>query len=95
MKAEQYRPNFFSGFEKKENYFSNTKELLNIEWIKDFSNHNNFHTFSLNRDKTMNNHTLMAEYDNGCKWYVVAFIKEKNIKDLNDLIEWKPKKKKK
>ena len=93
MKAEQYRPSLFTGFEKKENYFSNTKELLSIEWVNDFSKYSNFYRFSLSRDKTGNNHTLMAEYDNGCKWYVVAFIKEKNIKILNDLIEWKPKKK--
>lgn len=97
MIAEQHRPNFFSGFEQEKNTFSNTKELLNIEWIKNFTKHNNFYRFSLDRDYSkLSNiplHLLMAEYNDGFEWWVVAYIRDKNISALNDLPNWKPKEK--
>ena len=69
MKAEQYRPNFFSGFERKQNHFNNTYELLKIEWVKNFSDNKKFHQFSISRDTSKildkPQHTLMAEYENG------------------------------
>ncbi len=95
MIAEQYRPNFFSGFQQEENHFSNTKELLNIEWVKNFSNDNEFHRFSLSRDKDKYGgkpqHTLMAEINNGFEWWVVAMIRDEDISGIDDLPEWKAK----
>ena len=95
MIAEQHIPNFFSGFERKQNYFENTEQLLNIDWIKNFTKHNNFYRFSIERDENkMPNeslHTLMAEYKKGFEWYVVAFIQDDDISGIDDLPEWKPK----
>ena len=95
MKVEQYRPNFFSGFYQEKNYFSNTEELLNIEWIKEFANDNEFYRFSLSRDKNkyggIYQHTLMSEKRNGFKWVVVAFIRDEDISGINDIPEWQEK----
>ena len=92
MKAEQYRPNFFSGFEQSKNDFNTTEELLNIEWVKSFKEDPNFHQFSITRDESgildKPQHTLMAEYENGFKWWVVAFIRDKDISGIKDLPEW-------
>jgi hypothetical protein len=95
MKAEQYRPNFFSGFEQEQNNFDNTQKLLNIEWVKSFSNHDNFHRFSLSRDENKYGgkpqHSLMAEYNNGFEWWVVAMIRDENISGIDDIPEWEAK----
>lgn len=95
MIAEQYRPIFFSGFEKKKAHFSNTEELLDIEWVKEFSDDDEFYRFSLSRDKCKHGrkpqHTLMVERKNGFQWYVVAMIRDEDISGLNDLPEFEPK----
>lgn len=92
MKAEQYRPSYFSGFEQEQNHFDNTEQLLNIEWIKKFACRNNFHKFSLSRDSDKYDgkpqHTLMAEYNNGFEWWVVAFIGDEDISGISDMPEW-------
>lgn len=95
MKAERYRPAFFEGFEDEENTFENTEQLLNIPWIKSFSNNPNFHRFSIGRDKNPHyttyfkpQHNLMAEYKDGAEWWVVAFIRDKDISGIDDLPEW-------
>lgn len=95
MKAEQYRPNFFSGFEQSQNHFNTTDELLNIDWVKNFKENPNFHRFSISRDESKildkPQHTLMAEYKNGFGWWGVAFIRDEDISGINDLPEWKAK----
>ena len=95
MKAEKYTPTYFSGDEQKQDFFNNSEQLLNIEWIKSFKEHDNFHRFSLIRDKSDSpKHTLMAEYDKGFSWWVVAYIKDKDISGIDDLPEWEAKYKK-
>lgn len=97
MIAEEYKPSFFSGFQKKKNHFSNTEELLNIEWVKNFANDNEFHRFSLSRDRDNTKygrkpqHTLMAEIKNGFEWWVVAMIRDEDISGIDDLPEWEAK----
>ena len=93
MEAEQYRPNFFSGFEQEKNHFNNSNELLNIDWIKNFAKNDNFHRFSIKRDKHAGKpqHVLVAEYDNGFRWWVVALIRDKDISRIDDVPEWEAK----
>jgi len=98
MKVEQHIPNFCDEFKLAQSYFTNTKELLNIKWIKSFASDKNFYRFSIHRDVSemldksdKPQHTLMAEYENGLTWWVIAFIRNKNISGINDLPEWKPK----
>jgi len=95
MTAEQYRPNYFSGFHQEETHFSNTEELLNIDWVKNFADDNEFYRFSLSRDKDKYGgkpqHTLMAERKNGFEWWVVAMIRDEDISGIDDLPEWEAK----
>lgn len=64
--------------------FSTVKELLEIPFVKSFSD-GDFHKFSIADDES--DPLLIAEYNEGRKWYVVGHID--NISNL-DLSEWKP-----
>lgn len=93
MKVEQYMPSFFSGFEKKQTHFENSQQLLDIDWVKNFSKNAKFHRFSISRYHYDggSNHTLMAEYKNGFEWCVVAIIKDQDISEIDDIPEWETK----
>lgn len=68
MKIKQYRPNYYSGFDNEEADFNSVDELLNISWVKNFSNDRSFYRYSVSDD------TLMAECNNGYDWYVVGIL---------------------
>lgn len=99
MKAERYLPNYFSGFKPERNQFDNSKELFGIDWISDFKETDGFHRFSIGRDaeyvehNKQPQHVLMAEYKDGYEWWVVAFIRDKDISGIDDIPNWKPKNK--
>ncbi len=69
MKAIQYRPTFYSGFTNKEVEFDTVEELLNIDFVKSWSEDKGFCRYSLSGDH------LMAEFNNGKNWWVVCFIR--------------------
>lgn len=95
MLAIQNIPNYVDGVAPKKSNFSNTEELLNIEWINFFSIYNNFYRFSISRDKggcgDKLQHILMAEFNNGSKWHAVAFIEDNDISGIDDMPEWEAK----
>ena len=97
-KITQYRPGFFSGFKNSIVEFETTEELLNIDFVKKFSkfpngeNDKKFYRYSINEVNGHNQKFLMAEYDNGYKWWVIGLINESAKVDLP---EWKPKDKNK
>lgn len=79
-KIKQYRPNYFSGYENQIESFNSFEQLLNIDFVKKFSNHNNFYRYSLALGESYeDNNTLMAEYENGSVWWVVGFIDKKTL----------------
>ena len=86
---KQYKPAFFTGFKKAEVQFETKEELLNIDWVKNFSDPiygmNHFHQFSVS------NGILMAEYDNGGHWHVVGFITDSEV--INEFPVWEAKSK--
>lgn len=89
MKAKRYRPDFFEGWEDEVICFNTLEELINTSWVTSFSNHPNFYRFSISRKYAPSKSIyLMAEYDNGRKWYVVAIISEYDLELLKDLPEW-------
>ena len=89
MKALRYRPSFFTGWEDEIVYFNTLEELINTSWVISFSNHPNFYRFSIDRKYApSSNINLMAEYDNGRNWYVVAIISEYDLELLKGLPEW-------
>lgn len=98
MKVEQYRPTYFYGFEDEHIDVKSFDELMDIEWIKNWSKDKDFHQYSIsidrdwkkhNRDKPQ--HTLMCELKNGTEWWVIAIVREENIGIIIDnLREWNP-----
>jgi chloramphenicol O-acetyltransferase len=83
---KQYRPAYFSGYENKTNSFNSLDELLNIDWVKSFSEYKDFFRFSIEiADEREKNHTLLGEYKNGQSWYVIGFIPKENSIVSNEL----------
>ena len=84
-KIRRHIPNFVDIDEEPETVeFSTTKELLEIPFVKSFSD-SDFYKFSIadHPDDPL----LIEEYDEGRKWYVVGHIDD--ISNL-DLSEWEP-----
>ena len=89
-KITQYYPTFYTGFEPKTVEFNTQEELLNIDWVKSWSKEKNFYRYSIIlNDEPDGRSTLMAEYDNGEKWYVMAFIDDASNLTLPEWSEQK------
>jgi chloramphenicol O-acetyltransferase len=83
---KQYRPAYVSGYENQSNKFNSLNELLNIDWVKYFTEHSDFYKFSISiAEQYQKNHALMAEYKNGESWYVIGFIDKDTCKLLDEL----------
>ena len=93
--AHQYRPAYFSGVENLDVPFDTIDELLAIPFVANFAKNPTFYRFSvLNEDGGWNGWngrayppktTLMAEFEDGKVWRVVAFCDERV-----NLPEWHP-----
>lgn len=81
MKIIQHFPSYCDGFEPEQAEFNSTEELLNIEWVKSFSEHKDFYRYSVSDG----NH-LMAEYEQGYKWWVIG-----RLSPTTDLPKWEAK----
>lgn len=98
MRVEEYIPPMISGFEPKVCHFDTLDQLLEeIDWIKEKANRLNtkdiFYQFSLIRDtgnKIRKQHMLMAEYNGGKDYWVIGFIRDYDIRILEDLPEFNP-----
>jgi hypothetical protein len=87
---KQHIPNFVSGFDPVTTEFETLDELLSLDFVKRFNDgDNSFYRFSVN-DYSTRVH-LMAEYDEGRKWWVVGYIYG-IAKDDIGLPQWKPNK---
>jgi hypothetical protein len=75
-KITQYRPGCFEGFDTKINDFETLEELLNIPWVKRWSEDESFHCLAKGGEK------LMAVLENGKKWWVVGMIENPDDIDL-------------
>jgi len=93
MEITQYFPNFVSGFEPEIVKFDDAEELKEIEFVKRWSDDDEFLKYSISEDDFYHSYGychLMAELDNGKKWFVVGKI----TGDVNklDLPKWEMKK---
>lgn len=74
--VRQYRPAFFEGFQDAETDVESAAQLLALDWIQNFTTGEgeHFYRFSISHPYSdyPQYHNLMAEYDNGRKWLVVA-----------------------
>jgi hypothetical protein len=80
MKIIQYRPNYYSGYENKEVEFSTLEELLNISWVKSFSDDEYFYRYSCSDGY------LMAECNKGYDWHVIGSL---SCPSISGLPKWK------
>lgn len=71
--VRQYRPAYFSGFEKEEHEVAVPSAIREIEFIKNFQEMPDFHRFSV-AENGPTQCLLVAEYEEGFKWYVVAVM---------------------
>lgn len=88
MKIKKHIPGFVEGGTPIEKTFTTETELLNMEFVKNWEQDKGFYRFSLN-DYADNIKLLMAEFDNGRKWWVVGLIIFEPGEKLN-LPEWEP-----
>jgi len=77
----QHRPAYFSGFENEEHEFETISELLNIDFVKNFSDSKDFYKYSFEPDRLY----LVAEYKEGKEWWVVGRL-DKPV----ELPAWEP-----
>jgi hypothetical protein len=86
MKITEHAPSFVS-LETGTNVqdFNTLEELLEIPFVKKWSTEKNFYRFSL-ADYALNFQLLVAEFNDGKRWFIVGFIENCNI----DLPQWKP-----
>ncbi len=56
-------------------------ELLEVDWVKTWSLDDDFHQYSLNQ-LSPGNSALVAEYNEGRRWWVVGYMDVTDIKDL-------------
>ena len=69
----QHIPSFCEGFDQSIVNFNTLEELLAIDFVKRFSEHDNFHQYCVS-----DNH-LMAEYRGGRQWWVIGTLKDPNV----------------
>ena len=81
-KVRRYRPKYFSGFDDDVASVETLDELLSVPWVAEWKLDKRFHKFSVS------GRYLMAELDNGRKWWVVAFFVDGN--DEFELPQWNP-----
>jgi len=86
---KQHIPNFVSGFDPVIQNFETLEELLDIDFVKYWGVHEDFHQFSIRPygDRLF----LMAEENNGKRWWVVGYITG-TVRDELNLPDWKPNK---
>jgi hypothetical protein len=83
IELKQHIPAFFEGFDAKLERIENVADLDGIDWLQSWRRHPDFYRFSVSRDAGRMK-LLMAEFDQGRKWYVVGILSN----DLPELPEW-------
>lgn len=78
---------YAAGFDPESITFSSLDDLLEIDFVKSHTRQAGFYRYSLNRSSGTVRNPLLAEYQNGKKWFVIGFI-EGDI-SLLDLPDWK------
>ena len=73
----QYFPSFFEGFTPIVQEFKTRDELLAVPFVAQFAKDSRFHRYSVAGK------TLMAEYENGQRWFVVGTLE--SVAEASDL----------
>ena len=83
-KIKQHIPDFVSDVIPKIEEFSTTEELLEIDFVKGWSEDKDFYEYALSENRLM----AIIELENGIKWWVIGYID--NVENI-DLPKWKQK----
>ena len=89
IKFKQHVPNFvdIDDDQKERAEFNSQEELLAHPWIDDWTKHEGFLRFSLSPQGRGYETHLMAEFDEGKKWWVLGYL---STTEGLDLPRWKP-----
>jgi hypothetical protein len=75
----EHRPAYFTGYENNEHIVNTFNEVLEIPFVKNFSEQKNFYSYAVNVERNQSDYklSLMAMYDfddeyNGCKFWLVV-----------------------
>lgn len=90
MKVTQYFPAFFEGFDKTETEVSTLRELLALDFIAHSTRLDGFYRFSLSRNTENDFHLLLAEFDAGRRWHVIARLEGKDLDPFRGLPNFDP-----
>jgi hypothetical protein len=77
MKVRQHIPTFFSGYRQDEAEVNSLEDLRALEFIQRWTTLPEFYRFSVHRNydaPEMPCDLFMAEFNQGKKWYVVAYL---------------------
>ena len=93
----EHRPGYFTGFENKEYVVNTFDEVLEIPFVKNFSQSKGFYSYAVDVSRKSHDDyklTLMAMFDwdeeyNGCRtWWVVGYLPG-FVKYQTNLNDWK------
>jgi hypothetical protein len=79
MKVSQHYPTFFEGFPVVEAEVGTLLELVGLDFIAAWPLKPGFYRFSLERNAAPDYHLLLAEFEEGRKWYVVARLEGEDL----------------
>lgn len=85
-KIKRYRPAYFSGYEDESASFNSLDDLMKIEWIASWTEHKDFHQFSISREQW-----LMCEVKDGTQWWVVGYFEQVYNDVAKSFPIWTPK----
>ncbi len=71
-RIKRYYPNFCEGFPDEEATFGGVGELLAVDFVKSWSQHEGFHRYS--QYAYAGQTKLLAEFDGGARWHVVGML---------------------
>jgi hypothetical protein len=90
VKVTEYHPAFVESSEIWQGEIKSLPELVKIKFIERWICEPNFYRLSLSRNPhgTPNYHLLMAEFDRGKVWWVVAKLEGEDLAPFSGLPNW-------
>lgn len=79
-KITQYRPAFFDGFKNDVVSFNMKKELLEIPFVKNFSNDDDFSHYAISKN------LLMCVCCGGMEWWVIGALEHPELLDIPAMV---------
>ena len=89
MRVRQHIPSFVDGVEPAKTYVFNAEALEKLEFIHRWSEQQMFYRFAVHRNYFDDMHLMLAEFDGGKHWWVIAYLKgDDSLKILAKYPEW-------